>query len=132
MNKIKAFLIDPYKQEVTEIELEENNGSTYPSLGKLAGAISGSICIGSTEGNNTLYVDDEGLLHGETKGFSWLGENRPQSTLIGYGVIEGTDETGASVSSDLTLEDVKRRVVFREFTKEHIDKVLNSGFIITF
>lgn len=134
MSKIKAFVIDGFQREIFETELEVKEGSSYDDLKKWAAPMSGIICVGSTEVvdgmDNTMYVDDEGLLHGETRGFVWLGQ-RPQGMLIGRGVIEGSDDEGASTDSNMTLEEVKQKVIFRTFTQEQIDEHLNKGFQIT-
>ena len=50
-----------------------------------------------------LYVDDEGLINGTTKGFSI---NYGSGFLMGNGLVLGTDFRGDSVDTKLSPEDL--------------------------
>lgn len=136
MNTInKGFLINSKEKTITEVEIPVENGSSYNFLSKEAAIFSGLITFAAAEYKdnleNTLYVDDEGLLYAKLDeinyGFEWLG-NTKQNLLIGNGVIEGTNEEGEPISSNLTLLEVQLLVNFKEFTYDEIQERLNKGF----
>lgn len=66
---------------------------------------------------NTIYVDEEGLLRltPNTKFFSYEGGHQPFS---GNGLIMGTNQnTGESIDTTLTLEEVRSKVKFHTMSE---------------
>lgn len=90
---IKAVLIDPYKEEVTDVEYDASNyKNIYPLLR------CDIFTMIKLADEDDLFIDDEGLLkvNDETKFF--MHDAYPQP-LAGYGLIVGADEdTGDSVA----------------------------------
>lgn len=89
---IKAVLVDPYKEEVTDVEYD---ASDYKNIYPLIHCDCFTLVKLADE--DDLFVDDEGLLKitPETKFF--MLKDYPQP-LAGYGLIVGGDEdTGESV-----------------------------------
>lgn len=83
---IKAVLIDPYKETVTDITYDGNYRSIYPLI----------HCTTFTVLNfndDDLFIDDEGLLYvnNMTKFFSVPTYPKP---LAGYGMIIGYNDEG--------------------------------------
>jgi hypothetical protein len=139
MNKIKGFKIDVDNQTITEVEYDCINGSSYEYLKSNAAPFSGIITISGEilkdNINNICYVDDEGLLHAKEEinnGFI-LKSNcyRDNSLLLGNAVIEGVNAEGASISSNLTLEEVKERVEFKKFSLEEITQRMSNFQILS-
>lgn len=90
---LKAVLIDPYKEEITDVEYDN---SSYKNIYPLIQCEIFTIVKLADE--DDVFVDDEGLLkvNNETKFF--MLKDYPQP-LAGYGLIVGADEeTGESVS----------------------------------
>lgn len=137
--KIKGFKIDSEKQEITEVEYDSIFGSSYEYLWRnfKSGCITTAGSVIKDNQINTLFVDDEGLLTGIEDinyGFSFENDgNSDTSFLIGNGILEGSSDEGESISSNLTLQEVEERVIFKTFTREQIAERLEKGFqIISF
>lgn len=99
----KAILIDVNEQSVTEIYL-------VPDLDAMYNAIQ-CDCFTTAEidENNDVFVDDNGLFT-KDKFFNFDGAHQP---FAGNGLILGINhETGESVDTTLTLEEVRARVTF--------------------
>jgi hypothetical protein len=66
------------------------------------------------DGQNTVYVDEEGLLTMDSKSMFFMYKGYPQP-LCGNGLILGIDhESGESVDCSLSLELVKSNVRFMD------------------
>ena len=99
---MKAFFIDSLNHTITE--------TTIASWKEIAPKIGCKMftCVG-VEDDDTLYVDDEGLLTQPEAFFLYKGYVQP---LAGNAVVLGTDEQGLSVDPKMTLDDLKKRVTF--------------------
>jgi hypothetical protein len=104
---IKAVLIDPYKEEVTNIEYD---ASDYKNIYPLIHCdIFTVVRLG---GDDDVLVDDEGLLkvNKDTKFF--MLNDYPQP-LAGYGLITGVDpEEGETISAHRDAEYYLRKTRF--------------------
>ena len=58
---------------------------------------------------DVIYVNEEGLLHGETLFFEYEGAHQP---FAGNGVIVGTDDEGDSTPPSISVEEVRSKVKF--------------------
>jgi hypothetical protein len=99
---MKAIIIDSKKQEIRETEID----------GKLAGlqaAVGGYIELVRLEDEQDLYVNEEGLLHGEQKFFFYHGAHQP---FAGNGIICGHDDEGNTTGTSMQVEAVRARVKF--------------------
>lgn len=107
--KIRAILIDAENHTITETEVEAHKIEDISRLLRIGD--SPFDCVQWEQGNTseTVYVDDEGLLK-EPKHF-FCCPGYPQ-WLAGNGLILGTGSHGESKPSQLTLEEVQRKVVF--------------------
>jgi hypothetical protein len=85
---------------------------TYRDIYRLGGfSLFTGIQLTPTE---TLFIDDEGLLHGETNYFILNGpEFVYAQPLAGNGVILGVDAEGESVDSKLCLSQLHTNVKFK-------------------
>lgn len=106
---MRAILIDPQNESITEVEY---NGD-YKHIYELIGASCfDCVRLGDKE-ENTIFVDDEGLLNGAANRigmFRFAGDN--PAYLAGKGLILATDAGGDSVGTTLSLEWVRERVAF--------------------
>ena len=111
----KAILIDVHNRTITEVNvLEDKSGSQLSSIYE---HLKCSIFECVNIGKNDIYVDEEGILDvtPDTKFFFYKGTHQP---LSGNGLIMGfDDETGESVDTTLTIDEVKSNVKFMTATE---------------
>jgi hypothetical protein len=102
---IKCIRIDVTNEVVHEVEINDNIQDIYKQLGCDLFEV---VRIDET---NDIYVDEEGLLKltDESKFFEYDGYPQP---LSGNGLIFGHDENGNSISTTLTIEEVREKVKF--------------------
>jgi hypothetical protein len=104
---MRAIVIDSVNQVIRE---DEYNGN-YKDIYRLGGFdLMTAIELGNGE---TLFIDDEGLLHDVTDYFILHGPDYsyPQP-LAGNGVILGCDDEGESIATKLSIEALNRNVQF--------------------
>ena len=100
-----GFLIDPYTGTITPTLIDTTKGlEDYYSQLECR-----SFDIANIDDKNDVYIDDEGLFN-NTMFFTIEGYYQP---LAGKGIIMGFDaETGNTIGTSLTLEEVKAKVMF--------------------
>ncbi len=110
---MRAILIDPFACEVKEIDFDGSNIQNFYTV--LSHEIHPVDCFEIAPNevldktNDSLYVDEEGLLHNPKRGF--ILSPFPQ-VLAGKGVIVGTDEDGEATDAKVDLETVSSRTRF--------------------
>ena len=97
---------------MTEVEVKGDYKAIYPLLGV---AVDCFTCVG-IEQDDSIYVDDEGLLKPQINFFLYEGYNQP---LAGNGLVLGTDEEGESVDPKNTLKFIRSKVTFMT----HLDAI---------
>lgn len=112
---ITAIRIDPFQHTVEAVKYD---ASDYRNLYPLLSAPEHPVDLFTTApffgqdaetGEETLFVDDEGLFKTGTGFFAIDGAYQPYA---GCGVIVGTDDEGETVSTGLTAAEVRARVQF--------------------
>ena len=133
---MKAILIDPVAETVTEVEHDGDYHQIYELLSdKEHGLNVGTFEIvrlgvktPDDKIENTLYVDENGLLNEPRYFFIYQGYHQP---LAGRGLILGTtledetdvtDEGGKSIGTTLTVEEVRSRVAFKQLSVEGFEQ----------
>lgn len=98
---MRAILINPFDQTIKEVVYTGDYREIY-----VLTDCQTFTCVGIDD-DNTLYVDDEGLLK-DNRYFSWNGRN-----FAGKGIVIGVDyQTGEDMETSLTIEDVAKAVEF--------------------
>ena len=110
---MRAILIDPAKQTVTEVDYDGD----YQSIYKLTDCTTFAVPY-VLENEDALYVDDEGLLNGPVNFFTIWGYPEP---LAGKCLILGTDEDGKSVAAKSMIEDLDVRFVIPIQFPDHME-----------
>lgn len=102
---MQAVLIDPYKEEVTNVEYNGDYKQIYEHIQ------ADCFTLVRLRDRDDVFVDDEGLLKvtGATKFF--MIEDYPQP-LAGYGLILGNDGEGESVAAHHSVEFYRPKVQF--------------------
>ena len=97
---MKAILINPFNQTITEVEYSGNFKEIYKLID-----CSTFDCI-NIDNDNTLFVDDEGLLQ-ENRYFHW----KDYTNLAGKALIIGVDyQTGEDCDTSWSLQEVENMV----------------------
>jgi hypothetical protein len=102
---MRAILIDPYNETISEVEHTGGIDSIYKLLSGPERKVGTFTIVGLGKGE-TLYVDDEGLLHNPTHFFQWQGYHQP---LAGRGLILGSKRS-EDAATKLSLDEAKARV----------------------
>ena len=103
---MKAILIDVKNQLVKEVEHDDTLDNIYELIDCR------TFDVVSIDGKNSIYVDDEGLYREDQLYFEYFGTEH-SVRLAGNGLILGLDrDSGDSISTTLTTEEVKNKVVF--------------------
>ena len=101
---MKAFLIDPQAQTITEVEYSGD----YTEIYKHIGADMFDV-VRINRNGDCIFVDDEGLLKEPEHFFAHTNYPNP---LAGRGLVLGTDDEGDSAPPKVTLEKLREDVVF--------------------
>jgi hypothetical protein len=110
---MKAYLIDPFQQTVTNVELAgaENPRKHLRDIYALLNCeLIDAVTI--SEQGDAVLVDDEGLLKDmSSQRFFQLGNELDGCMLLaGYGLVVGTNSYGNSVNPAFTLNDLAAKV----------------------
>lgn len=100
---MKAILINPYDQTVTEVDYSGDYKEIYTLI---EADCFDCARISRMDG---IFVDDEGLLHNPTHFFMHAEYPSP---LAGKGLVVGCNEGGDSVDCKTTVEEVRAKVRF--------------------
>ena len=103
---MKAYLIDPINKIVSVVDY---NGD-YQTINKLINSQRGFDAVYGFRNEDTLYVDDEGLLTKENYCFEFTYDNGHIAPLMGKALVLGTDAEGESVAVKSTLEEVESKI----------------------
>ena len=93
----KAILIDPFDQTIKPVDIK--------GFRDIQRAIQADLFTCVNIGENTLYVDDEGLINGTELAVRFEDEVYPQP-LAGRVLILGNGPDGDSADCTLTVKDV--------------------------
>lgn len=105
---MRAILIDPFKRDITEIDIDPSLDNLYSTLGV------DLITIVRWDNKHALIIDDEGLLkEKESMEYFWVkGSDQP---FAGRGLLLG-DEYGDNRPCTLELSAVQEMVAFLDKT----------------
>lgn len=103
---MRAYLIDPIKREISVV----NYNGDYQMINELINSQRGFDAVYGFRNEDTLYVDDEGLLLKENYCFEFTYANGHVAPLMGKALVLGTDVEGESVAVKSTLEEVASRI----------------------
>lgn len=93
---MKAFLIDPSVQTITEVEYSGDYKQIYDLID------CHTFDVVYIDESHCIYVDDEGLMKPNL--FFWL-EGLTPTPLAGKALVLGTDDEGESIAPTIELPD---------------------------
>ena len=105
---MKAILIDPKDQTIRTLSY----GGDYMEIYQILECRTFE-CVYPFKNEDTIYIDEEGLLKDSNYSFSIKCDDGRIISLMGKGLILGTDAEGESIEHKTSLEDVKSRVTFK-------------------
>ena len=103
---MRAYLIDPIKKEISVV----NYNGDYRMINELINCERGFDAVYGFRNQDTLFVDDEGLLRKENHGFEFTYDNGHTQPLMGKALVLGTDAEGESIAVKSSLEEVASKV----------------------
>ena len=103
---MRAYLIDPIKKEISVV----NYNGDYRMINELINCERGFDAVYGFRNQDTLFVDDEGLLRKENHAFEFTYDNGHTQPLMGKALVLGTDAEGESVAVKSTLEEVESKI----------------------
>ena len=113
---MKAILIDPMFNTIKEVQYDGDYKSIYRLIGysftKYQPRAFDVVSI--PIGFDGIYVDEEGLYSEKKHLWSFKGIlfNNHLFNLINKGLVLGSNIVGDTIESDLSLEEIKERVVW--------------------
>lgn len=111
---MRAILIDPTTKTISEVE---HNGDYKEIYNLIECSTFEAVSIVN---NNTIYVDEEGLLDEEPGPFFQWEAYQP---IPGKGLILATDEEGNSIGTTLELDFVRAKVTWPDIEFEGFDPI---------
>ena len=105
---MKAILINPKLKLINEI----NYSGDYKDISKLTECNIFTCVYPFDNCEDTIYLDDEGLLKQSNYCFTFKCDNGHNPPLMGNALILGTDEEGESQDVESSIEMIQDRVVF--------------------
>lgn len=100
---MKAILINPFEESVTQVEYSGDYRQIYELID------ADTFYLARISRMDGIFVDDEGLMKSSTHFFLHAEYPNP---LAGKGLIVGCDHEGESVDCKTTVEEVKAKVRF--------------------
>lgn len=117
---MKAYLIDPFAKNVTEVNYDGNYKNIYKLISSETNPVSTFTCVNVNEAEDTVFVDDEGLL-GDMNSQQFFTLNG--YPLAGKGLVLGTNEDGDSVEPSISLKEflMDNEITFptQEYMRKH-------------
>lgn len=103
---MKAFLIDPYSQKITELDYSGN----WQDIQKHIDAPVFTV-VRITKGD--IFLDDEGLYSKGRDQMFFLHKDYP-SPLAGYGLVLDSDDEGETIASTTSIEELSNEITWLE------------------
>jgi hypothetical protein len=105
---IRAYLINPYKRQITEVPYDGDLVTAYKLLD--CDIVEAAVVDPTQEGEpDIVYVDEEGLLKGPQFFFKLAGNEQP---LAGKGLVVGSDSEGNDCDARLPIERIRQLVTW--------------------
>ena len=131
---MKAILINPKLQTINYVDYSGD----YKDISKLTECTTFTAVYPFDNCEDTIYLDDEGLLKPSNYCFTFRCDDGRNQPLMGNALILGTDDEGESKDVESTIERIQDRTVFvghqaidlgREINLSPIPTILNDDDI---
>lgn len=102
---MRAYLIDPVARRISEVDYDGD----YHSIYRLCDYDVFTVATFDPNTQDGVFVDDEGLFKSPQNFFYIVGYPQP---LAGKELVLGCDDEGESIEPAITLDDLRKRVVY--------------------
>lgn len=106
---MKAVLINPKLRKIKEVEYSGD----YQDIQKLTECSIFTAVYPFNNCEDTIYLDDEGLLKPSNYCFTFRCDDGRNQPLMGNALIIGANEEGESISYKTPITEIKNRIVFK-------------------
>ena len=124
---MKAILINPKLQTINEI----NYSGDYKDIYKLTECSTFTCVYPFNLNEDTIYLDDEGLLKPSNYCFTFKYDNGYVQPLMGNALVLGADDEGESKDVETSIDEIKRRVSFKGHQAIDLGREINLSPIPT-
>ena len=106
---MKAILINPEERIIRHVSYDGDYKSIYRLI-----RCTTFEAVYPFDNGDTLWIDEEGLLKESNFAFKIRADNpKFNQTIMGMGLILGTDAEGESIECKSKLDDIKSRITFQ-------------------
>jgi hypothetical protein len=111
---MQAFLIDPYKETISEFNYTGN----FEDINKAIESRCFTVVNLDQKGNG-MFIDDEGLLRDSLSLEKFIKISSYPDPVVGKGLVLGCDDSGESISTTLTIDELRSMVQFWSIFEVH-------------
>ena len=124
---MKAVLINPKLRKIKEIEYSGD----YKDIQKLTECSTFTAVYPFNNCEDTIYLDDEGLLKSSNYCFTFRCDDGRNQPLMGNALVLGADDEGESKDVETSIDEIKRRVSFKGHQAIDLGREINLSPIPT-
>jgi hypothetical protein len=106
---MKAYLVDPERHHIEEIDLPDDAKERLAEMRRLIGAEGGLDHTTISDEHDQIWLDDLGLTRGRCWGWKLQGMREP---LAGKGIVIGVDDAGRTRPPFVPLQWIIRDAVW--------------------
>ena len=124
---MKAILINPKLQTINYVDYSGD----YKDISKLTECTTFTAVYPFDNCEDTIYLDDEGLLKSSNYCFTFRCDDGRNQPLMGNALVLGADDEGESKDVETSIDEIKRRVSFKGHQAIELGREINLSPIPT-
>ena len=124
---MKAILINPKLQTINYVDYSGD----YKDISKLTECTTFTAVYPFDNCEDTIYLDDEGLLKSSNYCFTFRCDDGRNQPLMGNALVLGADDEGESKDVETSIDEIKRRVSFKGHQAIDLGREINLSPIPT-
>ena len=124
---MKAILINPKLQTINYVDYSGD----YKDISKLTECTTFTAVYPFDNCEDTIYLDDEGLLKSSNYCFTFRCDDGRNQPLMWNALVLGADDEGESKDVETSIDEIKRRVSFKGHQAIDLGREINLSPIPT-
>ena len=124
---MKAILINPKLQTINYVDYSGD----YRDISKLTECTTFTAVYPFDNCEDTIYLDDEGLLKSSNYCFTFRCDDGRNQPLMGNALVLGADDEGESKDVETSIDEIKKRVSFKGHQAIDLGREINLSPIPT-
>ena len=124
---MKAILINPKLQTINYVDYSGD----YKDISKLTECTTFTAVYPFDNCEDTIYLDDEGLLKSSNYCFTFRCDDGRNQPLMGNALVLGADDEGESKDVETSIDEIKKRVSFKRHQAIDLGREINLSPIPT-